>query len=47
VKLRAARNPGETQLGLQLFAVARDWQHMDVSVALDNFIVTARDVACP
>jgi DNA-binding SARP family transcriptional activator len=47
VKLRAARNPGETQLGLQLFAVARDWQHMDVSVALDNFMVTARDVACP
>lgn len=47
VKLHSARNPGETQLGLQLFATARDWQHVDVSVALDNFTVTARDVACP
>jgi DNA-binding SARP family transcriptional activator len=47
VKLNAALNPGETQLGLQLFSTARDWQHVDVSVALDNFTVTARDVICP
>jgi hypothetical protein len=47
VKLHAALNPGETQLGLQLFATATDWQHVDVSVALDNFTVTAKDVICP
>ncbi len=47
VKLHAALNPGETQLGLQLFSTARDWQHVDVSVALDNFFVTAKDVLCP
>ncbi len=47
VKLHAALNPGETQLGLQLVATASDWQHVDVSVALDNFTVAAKDVACP
>jgi len=47
VKLYSAINPGETQLGLQLFVTARDWQHVDVSVALDNFFLTAKDVVCP
>jgi hypothetical protein len=39
--------PGEAQLGIQLFAVAGDWQHEDVSVAFDNFKVAATNFWCP
>jgi DNA-binding SARP family transcriptional activator len=47
VVIHSGSAPGEAQLGIQLFAVAGDWQHVDVSVAFDNFRVTATNVVCP
>jgi DNA-binding SARP family transcriptional activator len=47
VAIHSGPAPGETQLGIQLFAVAGDWQHQDVSVAFDNFKVTATNFWCP
>jgi DNA-binding SARP family transcriptional activator len=47
VAVYSGQAPGEAQLGIQLFAVAGDWQHVDVSVAFDNFKVTATNFWCP
>jgi DNA-binding SARP family transcriptional activator len=47
VPVYSGQAPGEAQLGIQLFAVAGDWQHEDVSVAFDNFRVTATHFWCP
>jgi hypothetical protein len=47
VAIHSGQAPGEAQLGIQLFAVAGDWQHVDVSVAFDNFKVTATNFWCP
>ncbi len=38
---------GQTQLGLQLFAMGNEWAHKEFSVALDNFTVTAVSPLCP
>jgi len=47
IAIHSGQAPGEAQLGIQLFAVAGDWQHVDVSVAFDNFKVTASNFWCP
>jgi hypothetical protein len=46
-KLGSQAVSGEIWLGLTLGTNADLWQHVDVSAAFDNFVVTAPDADCP
>jgi hypothetical protein len=47
VALHEGRAPGQAMVGIQLFAMSNEWQHQEVSVAFDNFSITASDFVCP
>jgi hypothetical protein len=46
-QLGAQTISGEIWVGMTVSAFSDDWEHMPVSAAFDNFVVTATSADCP